>query len=274
MDHILCLGEASVEYIAEEKGIKISNASHFDTRIGGEAALCLEFASIGKASALLSKVGNEHFGETIRETLDKGDVDTSALLTDATYNTAVSFISLNNDGSIYEKNYVTHGADLNLQENEITLRALENVSLLHSSSYGILSYNRHYLRLILLWARKKGIRTSFKLQEELLINKETRNILINLLPFIDILILSVKQANLLTGLLSTDFTSEKLMHDFLFEKVLIYDDNRVHLYTAEKHQEMKMDYKARKKFEALFLSAIAEGKDDSLLSVAQNVQLF
>ena len=89
-----------------------------------------------------------------------------------------------------------------------------------------------------------------------------------------ILILSVKQANLLTGLLSTDFTSEKLMHDFLFEKVLIYDDNRVHLYTAEKHQEMKMDYKARKKFEALFLSAIAEGKDDSLLSVAQNVQLF
>ncbi len=80
---VICLGRASVDLYGQQVGGRLEDMSSFAKYVGGcPANIAVGCARLGLRSALITRVGDEHMGRFIRETLDSEGVDTSHVITD------------------------------------------------------------------------------------------------------------------------------------------------------------------------------------------------
>ncbi|MBR4122705.1 MAG: hypothetical protein IKR06_05375 [Erysipelotrichaceae bacterium] len=261
--HILCIGEASVDFLSQQKGVPLSEVKEYKKRLAGEAELAVKIARRTGSCALLSKVGNDRFGKLIRSYLQKENVDTRFLYVDKDKDTTVSFTALDEDGNYVEKQYLTRGADLNLQSREIGLRVLENVSLLHYDSYSILSDNYRALSAILSWSYKMDAFRAFSLANDLVLrNKKDRDLIRSVLNVTDLFCLNEDQLKYLTGLWSPDFACEMLFRENNeLREILVEEDGYIHLYCRDDRHERVPLVKGRETdFLAAYLSLIADDR--------------
>ena len=258
--HILCMGEAAIDFLSSERDTPLQEARHFTRQISGEAALAILIARHGVPVAFLGKVGNDRFGEALLDQLQQNGVDTSAVSVDEGNETTVTCTSLKANGEICEKNYLTRGADRFLQEKEVELRVLRDVSLLHFSSYGLFTDSDHFTNSILSWCGKLGIRVSFRLRGELSLRREdVRKRVQHLLKQVDILFLEEEQAVYLTGLISHDFAAERLFQLYGLQQVLMRQGDEIVLYTSEGELfRSYLDPGKERAFLAAYLSSLQE----------------
>ena len=92
---LICMGRAAVDLYSEQIGARLEDASSFARYLGGSPAnTAVGAARLGLRAAMLSRVGDEHNGRFVRETLAREGVDVSMLRTDPSRLTALVFLGL------------------------------------------------------------------------------------------------------------------------------------------------------------------------------------
>jgi 5-dehydro-2-deoxygluconokinase len=80
---VICLGRAAVDLYGHQFGGRLEDMQSFAKYIGGSSCnLANGLARLGCRSSMLTRVGNEHMGRFVRETLQKEGVDVSHVVTD------------------------------------------------------------------------------------------------------------------------------------------------------------------------------------------------
>jgi 5-dehydro-2-deoxygluconokinase len=80
---LICIGRTSVDLYAEQEGARLEDVQSFRKYVGGSATnIAVGTARLGVKSAMLTRVGNEHMGRFVRQTLAENGVDVSYVLFD------------------------------------------------------------------------------------------------------------------------------------------------------------------------------------------------
>ncbi len=112
---LVCMGRAAVDLYGEQLGTRLEDVSSFAKYLGGSPANTAVGASrLGLKAAMLSRVGDEHNGRFVRETLQREGVDVSQLRTDPQRLTALVFLALKDRDTFPLLFYRDHCADMGL----------------------------------------------------------------------------------------------------------------------------------------------------------------
>lgn len=80
---VICLGRAAVDLYGQQIGGPLEDMQSFAKYLGGSSGnLAVGLARLGTASAMLTRVGDEHMGRFVCQTLAQEGVDTSHVVTD------------------------------------------------------------------------------------------------------------------------------------------------------------------------------------------------
>ena len=92
---VICLGRSSVDLYGEQIGGRLEDVQTFAKYVGGcPTNISVGTARLGLKSALITRVGDEHMGRFIVETLNKEGVDTSQITTDPKRLTALVILGI------------------------------------------------------------------------------------------------------------------------------------------------------------------------------------
>ena len=106
MKDIVTVGEILIDltFSGRENDIPVYTANPG----GAPANVAVAAARLGAKTAFIGKVGDDYYGELLRKTLEKNNVDTSFMLTDSSARTTLAVVSLSETGersfSFYRKN--------------------------------------------------------------------------------------------------------------------------------------------------------------------------
>lgn len=135
MKKLLAIGEALIDFIPLETGIALKDVSGFIKSPGGapaNVASCVK--KLGGKSQIITKLGNDSFGDFLEEKMLSVGIDTSSILRSDIANTALAFISLHADGEREFSFYRKPSADMLLDENEIREEWFNYGDILHFCS--------------------------------------------------------------------------------------------------------------------------------------------
>ncbi len=135
MIDVVALGELLIDFTQIRSGDETVRC--FEQNPGGAPANVLAVLSkFGCKCAFIGKVGNDMFGEFLRNKLLDLSIDCRNLVLDSEHNTTLAFVSLDEKGDRSFSFYRNHGADTCLSEEEIDLDLINDCKLFH---FGTLS---------------------------------------------------------------------------------------------------------------------------------------
>jgi 5-dehydro-2-deoxygluconokinase len=92
---VICVGRAAVDLYGEQIGARLEDVQSFAKYLGGSPAnTAVGCARLGLKPAMLTRVGDEHNGRFVRETLAAEGVDVSHVVTDERRLTALVFLAI------------------------------------------------------------------------------------------------------------------------------------------------------------------------------------
>jgi len=158
---LVCIGRAGVDFYAEQVGARLEDVGSFAKYIGGSStniACCS--SRMGLKSALITRVGNEHMGQFIREQLQREGVDTSHVVTDPERLTALVVLGIKDEDTFPLIFYRENCADMAISKNDFDESFIASAKALlitgtHFSSEKVYETSRHALKL----ARKNKVKT-------------------------------------------------------------------------------------------------------------------
>ena len=117
---VICIGRSSVDLYGGQVGGRLEDMSGFSKYIGGSPTnISIGCARLGLNSALITRVGDEHMGRFIRETLDGEGVDTSHVTTDPDRLTALVILGIRDSEQFPLIFYRENCADMAVGEEDI-----------------------------------------------------------------------------------------------------------------------------------------------------------
>ena len=117
---VICIGRSSVDLYGGQVGGRLEDMSGFSKYVGGSPTnISVGCARLGLRSALITRVGDEHMGRYIRETLDGEGVDTSNVLTDPERLTALVILGIRDNEQFPLIFYRENCADMAIGEEDI-----------------------------------------------------------------------------------------------------------------------------------------------------------
>ncbi|WP_423823540.1 5-dehydro-2-deoxygluconokinase [Salinisphaera sp. SPP-AMP-43] len=92
---LICLGRAAVDLYAQQIGSRLEDVSSFAKYLGGSSGNCAYgSARLGLKSAMLTRVGNEQFGNFVLEEFARAGVDVSHMPVDKQRFTALAILAI------------------------------------------------------------------------------------------------------------------------------------------------------------------------------------
>ena len=138
----VALGELLIDFT--ENGLSSQNNRMFEANPGGAPCNVLAMLKrFGKETAFIGKIGQDMFGELLRETLEELGIDTQGLCVDYNVNTTLAFVHTKADGDRDFSFYRNPGADMMLTESDLNRDLLSNCKLFH---FGTLSMTHEECR--------------------------------------------------------------------------------------------------------------------------------
>jgi len=205
MKKVICIGEALIDFIPYEKGVALKEVKSF-LRVPGGAPLnvAATVAKLGGKSKILTKLGNDAFADTILEAVEPLGVDISSVLRTDSANTALAFVSLNQNGERDFSFYRNPSADMLLEENEIKSSDFEKGDILHFCSVSLIDapIKKAHIKAIEYCNVKEGI-ISFDPNIRLPLwesEDECREAILEFLPMAHILKISDEELQFITGI--------------------------------------------------------------------------
>ena len=158
---LVCIGRAGVDFYAEQIGSRLEDVGSFAKYIGGSStniAACS--ARMGLKTALITRVGDEHMGQFIREQLIREGVDTRYVITDPERLTALVVLGIKDRETFPLIFYRENCADMAISVDDIDAEFIASAKALlitgtHLSSEQVFNTSKHALAI----AREKNTRT-------------------------------------------------------------------------------------------------------------------
>ena len=117
---LICIGRAGVDLYGEQVGGRLEDMGSFAKYVGGSPAnTAIGTARLGLKSAMLTRVGDEHMGRFIRETMSAEGVDTQQVITDPNRLTALVLLGIQDEEHFPLIFYRENCADMALCEDDV-----------------------------------------------------------------------------------------------------------------------------------------------------------
>lgn len=225
MKKVIAIGEALIDFIPHEKGRALNDVENF-LRVPGGAPLnvAAAVAKLGGKSQMLTKLGQDGFGDAILNEVKPLGVDVSRISRTNEANTALAFVSLREDGERDFSFYRNPSADMLLSAEEICVEDFNEKDILHFCSVSLIDapIKEAHQKAIEI-AKEKGCLISFDPNVRLPLWKnpeDCRKAILEFLPLSNIVKISDEELEFITGI-----KDEKEALDFLLTgdvKVIIY----------------------------------------------------
>lgn len=150
---LICLGRAAVDFYGEQLGSPLEDMQTFAMSLGGCAAnIASGSARLGLRVAMLTRVGDEHLGRFVRNTLEKEGVDVSHVITDPTRLTGLVVLGIRDRDTFPLIFYRERCADMGLEPGDFDQRFIASAGALlvtgtHFSEEGVDRASRHAIAL-------------------------------------------------------------------------------------------------------------------------------
>lgn len=135
MGNLFSIGEILIDFIPHQKGIALKDVVSFTREPGGAPAnVAAAVAKLGGTASLITKVGEDAFGEFLLEQLTKAGVKTDKIVRTKEANTGLAFVSLRENGERDFSFYRNPSADLLLKDSEVIADWFHQRDILHFCS--------------------------------------------------------------------------------------------------------------------------------------------
>lgn len=204
MSTVFTMGEALIDFIPHQIGVKLIEVDSFRKAAGGAPAnVACAVSRLGGRSAFIGKLGADAFGDFLIETLQNAGVDTSRVLQTKEANTALAFVSLKADGNRDFSFYRSPSADMLLSESEIE-PWFSNGDILHFCSVDLIEAPVKYAHLkAISLAKEAGALISFDPNVRLPLwddPEKCRQTILEFLPFSHVIKISDEELDFITGI--------------------------------------------------------------------------
>ena len=205
MKNKLCgIGEALIDFIPDVKGERLKDVPSFTRVAGGAPANVIgAVTKLGIPSKMLTKLGDDPFGDYIIDVLNDAGIDTSNIERDQEGETALAFVSLAADGNRDFKFYRKNSADLRYSVDDIPENILDDCGMIHFCSVDLVeSPMKEAHKKLIDMAIEQGGKVSFdpnlrfSLWDDLDALKKTVN---DFIPYADIIKISDEELEFITG---------------------------------------------------------------------------
>ena len=149
---VIAIGRSSVDLYGQQVGGRLEDMASFAKYIGGcPANIAVGTARLGLKSALISRVGNDHFGRFISQQLAAEGVCVDGIISDSERLTALAILGIRDQDHFPLLFYRENCADMALCENDIDEQFIQ-------SSRAVLITGTHLSTPTVAAASKKAIR--------------------------------------------------------------------------------------------------------------------
>jgi len=202
MFDVVALGELLIDFTPS--GLSHAGNLLFERNPGGAPANVLAcLAKLGKKTCFIGKVGNDQFGNFLKETLLESNIDASGLVFSDSVNTTLAFVHLDKNGDRSFSFYRNPGADMTLSENELCLNLIDCARIFHFGSVSMTGEpSRSATLKAVSYAKEKGSMISYDPNLRIpLWNSldEARKVIVKGLEYANILKLSEEELQFITG---------------------------------------------------------------------------
>ena len=225
MKKVIAIGEALIDFIPHEKGRALNDVENF-LRVPGGAPLnvAAAIAKLGGKSQMLTKLGQDGFGDAILNEVKPLGVDVSRISRTNEANTALAFVSLREDGERDFSFYRNPSADMLLSAEEICVEDFNEKDILHFCSVSLIDapIKEAHRRAIEI-AKEKGCLISFDPNVRLPLWKnpeDCRKAILEFLPLSNIVKISDEELEFITGIKDEKEALDSLLTGDV--KVIIY----------------------------------------------------
>lgn len=205
MGKLFTIGEVLIDFIPLEKGMALKDVTSFERVAGGAPAnVAAAAARLGANACVITKLGNDAFGDFLIDQLSKVGVQTHLIKRTNEANTGLAFVSLNNEGERDFSFYRNPSADLLLTEEEIDSHLFTNQDILHFGSVDLVDspMKNAHVRAI-LEMKGKGEFISFDPNIRLPLwndHEEYRRTIQSFIPMANLLKISEDELEFITGI--------------------------------------------------------------------------
>lgn len=237
---LFSIGEALIDMIPSKVGCSFDEVPSFSPRTGGAPAnVCAAFARLGGKSAFLSQLGDDPFGHKIARELEACGIDLSHLAFTDKANTALAFVSLEEDGSRTFSFYRKPSADLLYSPEQIDPAWFADAFALHYCSVSLVDSPMRYAHLAAIAAaREAGAIVSFdpNLRFPLWPDRNMlRGTVLQFLPLSNILKISDEELEFLTGTADIESALPQLLVGDVQLVLYTCGSSGAHAYTRTAH---------------------------------------
>lgn len=149
---VTALGELLIDFT--ENGISGQGNPVYEANPGGAPCNVLAMLTkLGRKTAFIGKIGQDIFGNRLKEILQETGIDISNLVMDKEVRTTLAFVETFPDGDRDFSFYRNPGADMMLREEEVKDELLKDTTIFH---FGTLSMTHEEVRR----ATKKAVETA------------------------------------------------------------------------------------------------------------------
>lgn len=130
---VFCIGELLIDFFCTELNQSLVDGTNFVKQAGGAPAnVCASVAKLGGDAMFCGKVGQDSFGQFLKQTLEERQVDTSMLVMDEECPTTLAFVSRQLNG---ERDFIfNRGADGELRITDLDATKLQQIKVGHFGS--------------------------------------------------------------------------------------------------------------------------------------------
>ena len=138
MKKLCAVGEALIDFVPMEKGQRLKDVVTFKRVAGGAPAnVAGAFCKLGGRAKMITKLGNDAFGDYIEETLREVGIETDSVIRTDDADTSLAFVSLAADGNRDFMIYRRNCSDLSLDFSELDENVLDDCEILHFCSVSL-----------------------------------------------------------------------------------------------------------------------------------------
>ena len=133
---VIALGELLVDFT--QSGLSHQGNPLYEANPGGAPANVLAMlAKLGRSCAFMGKVGRDHFGDLLEETVCQAGINVDGLAREETVHTTLAVVSTGPDGDRSFSFYRSPGADLCLRPEDLDLDRIRACRVFHFGSLSL-----------------------------------------------------------------------------------------------------------------------------------------
>ena len=175
---------------------------------GGANNTAITLAKLGIDVGAMGRIGADTFGDFVLEALETNRVDTRAMMRDAEINTPVTFVAVASDGERSFLHYM--GTNSVVSENDVNSDLIRSCKILHvAGAFVMPKLDGEPMARVLRYAKDAGVMTSLDTVWDA--SGKWLKTLEPCLPYIDVFLPSIEEAEQITGLDSPPEIAKFLM---------------------------------------------------------------